>query len=463
MLTADYAILTHAAARRADFLLKSWQMARASIDAGQRGNPYAYIVSPGQWDMGTALEFLERLSAAGVTVERARAAFQAGGKSYPEGTFVLPASQPFRPYLVDLVEPQKYPELRSSSTGPTKRPYDIAGWTLSMQMGVALDRVKDRFEASLEPVAHIPDPPAHSLDHRENASFLETAALLEKGEKIGWAADGAIVTGAAMARYDLRRPRVALYQPWLANADAGWTEWLLDHYKIPYTVLHNKDFDGSDLHARFDSIILAQQTAASILHGGVSDTRAGRETGRQRDEYTGGIGLRGVEQIEQFVRAGGTLIALDQATEVPVQFFQISIRNALRPATTASDSESATGTARTEFYCPGSLLRLTVDTTQPLAFGMPKDTIAFSTGGEAFDLSDKQAHSVARFATSNLLASGWLSGEKAITGKSALVEAKYGRGEVVMFGFRPQFRGQPYGTFKFLLNAIYLASARTAN
>jgi hypothetical protein len=461
MLTADYAILTHAAARRADFLLKAWQMARAAIDAGNRGDPYAYIVSPEQWDRPTALEFLERLSASGVVVERARAPFQAGGKSYPEGTFVLRASQPFRPYLIDLVEPQRYPELRSGSAGPTKRPYDIAGWTLSMQMGVSLDRVKDPFQAQLEQVARIPDPGAHSLDHRENASFLEIAALLERGEKVGWGADGAIVTGGAKAVYELRRPRVALYQPWSANADEGWTEWLLDHYKIKYTVLHNKDFDGSDLRARFDSIILAQQTAASIMHGTAAATG---ETWRQRPEYSGGIGVSGVAQIEQFVRAGGTLIALDQATEVPVQFFKISIRNALRPAANpGADSESATGGARTEFYCPGSLLRLSVDTTQPLAFGMPKEVIAFSTGGEAFDVSDKAARSVARFATSNILASGWLSGEKAIAGKTALAEVKYGKGKAVLFGFRPQFRGQPYGTFKFLLNAIYLAAAQTAN
>jgi hypothetical protein len=463
MLTADYAILTHAATRHADFLLKSWQMARAAMDAGNAGNPYAYIVAPEQWDQPTALEFLERLSAAGIIVERARSGFQADGKPYPPGTFVLRAAQPFRPYLIDLVEAQKYPELRGGASGPTKRPYDIAGWTLSMQMGVALDRVKDRFKADLEQLTRIPDVPAHALDHRENASFLQTAELLEKGAKVGWTADGTIVTGSAKVAYALRHPRVALYQPWLANADAGWTEWLLDHYKIQYTVLHNQDFDGSDLHARFDSMILAQQTANAILHGGVSETRVGREIGPQRPEYAGGIGVRGLAQIEQFVRAGGTLIALDQATEVPTQFFSISIRNALRPANADVDSESRATSSRTEFYCPGSLLRLTVDTTQPLAFGIPKEVIALSTGGEAFDISNKEARSVARFATSNLLASGWLSGEKAIAGKSALVEARYGRGKAVLFGFRPQFRGQPYGTFKFLLNAIYLASAQSAN
>ena len=454
MLTADYAILTHAAMRRSDFLLKSWQMARASMEAGSRGNPYAYIVAPQQWDQPTSLEFLERLAASGVVVERARSAFQADGKSYPAGTFVLPAAQPFRPYLVDLVEPQKYPELRMGTTGPTKRPYDIAGWTLSMQMGVALDRVKDRFAADLEHVDRMPAPEAHAPDHRENASFIETADRLARGEPVGWASDGTILTGGGKAAYELRRPRVAIYQPWSANADEGWTEWLLDHYKIPFTVLHNPDFDGTDLHARFDSLILAQQPATAIVQG----VRGARDAGRQRPEYTGGIGARGVAQIEQFVRAGGTLIALDQAAELPVQFFGISIRNALRPDRDAAPDGTSSITA---FYCPGSLLRLTVDTTRPIAFGMPKEAIAFSTGGAAFEGGGRDSHSVARFATENLLASGWLSGEKAIAGKSALMETKYGKGTVVMFGFRPQFRGQPYGTFKFLLNAIYLASAQT--
>jgi hypothetical protein len=120
------------------------------------------------------------------------------------------------------------------------------------------------------------------------------------------------------------------------------------------------------------------------------------------------------------------------------------------------------------FYSPGSLLRVTVDNTDPLALGMPREAIVFSSGGEAFEITlaqaynsgDREIHPVASFATKNLLASGWVSGEKQVLGKHALVEARYGQGRVVLFGFRPQFRGQSYGAFKFLLNAIYLGSAR---
>ena len=172
----------------------------------------------------------------------------------------------------------------------------------------------------------------------------------------------------------------------------------------------------------------------------------------QRPEYTGGIGPEGVAQLQKFVREGGTLIALDTAAELPVQLFPLPLVNVGGPP----------------FSCPGSLVRLTVDPSQPLAFGMPKEAIAFVTGGQAFDITlapeynkgEREVRVAARFAAKDLLASGYMSGEKAVLGKPALVEARFGQGRVVLFAFRPQFRGQPFGTFKFLLNAVYLASAR---
>jgi hypothetical protein len=485
MLTADFAILELASARSAHFLRKAYEMGRAAIQAGRKGKPYAYVISPEQWDRSSAVEMLRRLAMAGVELRRARAPFQAGGKSYPAETYVLLAGQPFRAYLMDLLEPQKYPELRSGTTGPTRRPYDIAGWTLSMQMGVATERVEEPFDADLEAVPEVKLPPP-SLDHRENAAFLAMAELLARGVKVRWGADGAILAeGKAAAEafqkaaFELRRPRVALYEPWTASMDAGWTQWLLDYYRVPHTLAHNEDFQKGDLRSRFDTIILASQNATSILHGTRPGERAGgrgepggAETrSQQRPEYTGGIGLEGLHNLDEFVRNGGTLIALDNATELPIQFFPLAVRNALRsaggPAGPGGGSPEST-TAPSSFYCPGSLLRITVDTSQPLAFGMPKEAIAFSDGGQAFEITllpefnkgEREIRAVARYASSNLLASGWVSGERAVLGRSLLLEARHGRGRVVLFGFPPQFRGQPFGTFKFLLNAIYLGSAQ---
>jgi hypothetical protein len=488
MLTADMALLTEAATRRIDYLLKSYRMARQAIAAGAEGKPYAYAIAEKQWDWPTAWDFLERLSLAGIEVRRARAEFHAHGKSYGAGTLLIPASQPFRPYLIDLLEPQHYPNLK-------EKPYDITGWTLPMQMGVTVDRIDDRFDVELDPVGEFR---AHGsvagkgavllLDHRENDAFLATAFFMDREGAVRWTSDGAIVVDSAYTEngaradnfarqfsvsvtladtapkpaYELRRPRVGIYQPWTANADEGWTEWLLDRYHVPYTLLHNEDFGKGELRARFDSVILASQSATSILNGWRNGELALRREGAQpeatsevmvqRPEYTGGIGPEGVVELQKFVRAGGTLVALDTAADLPREFFPLPLLNV----------------GGAPFSCPGSLVRIVVDTSQPLAFGMPKDAIAFVTGGEAFDVNlapeynggDREVRVAARFAAKDLLASGYVSGEKAVLGKPALVDARYGAGHVVMFAFRPQFRGQPFGTFKFLLNAVYLASAR---
>ena len=471
MLTADFAILDLAAGRREHFLYKAWEMARDNIEAGNKGKPYAYVVPPDQWDAGAAADMLRRLRLGGVQVSRAKGEFRAGGKLYPAGSYVMLAGQPFRGYLVDLLEPQKYPELRTGTTGPTKRPYDVTGWTLSMNMGVTVDRIEDGFEVSLEPATRIALPPP-SRNHRENSSFLATADLLAKGAKVRWAADGEILVESettsekfGKAAYELRAPRVAIYEPWAANMDAGWTQFLMDTYKIPFQAMRNEEVAGGRLADRYDAIVLAAQSANGILHGirPGEAPGAGRGANRavlQRPEFTGGIGVQGLAKLEEIVEKGGTLITLDTASELPVQFFGLPLRSAIR------GDDDGTGTGA--YYSPGSLIRIQVDTTHPIGWGMPREAYAFTTGGQAWDVTllrefnkgDREIKPIARYASSNVLASGWLSGERVVAGKHILVEARHGKGRVVLFGFRPQFRAQSAGTFKLLLNALYLAAAK---
>jgi hypothetical protein len=334
-----------------------------------------------------------------------------------------------------------------------------------MQMGVQVDRAEDAFAADLEVAGEIQGAD-WSLDRRDNSSFIKTAALLEAGEKVRWAADGAILTttssGFDAARWELKKPRVGLYEPWMANMDTGWTQWVLDEFRVPYSLLRNDDFRQGGLRSRFDTIVLASQSMSSLLHGYREGEFATRRTGEtstpQRPEFTGGIGLAGAAELQQFVRAGGTLVAFDNASDLPVQLFPLPLRQIVE----AGDSGAGSG-----YYIPGSIIRITVDTKQPIAFGMPEEAFAFQSGGQAFDVTltatytnpEFQARRVASYATKNLLASGWVSGERLVLGKPILVDASYGRGRVVLFGFRPQFRGQSFGTFKLLLNTIYLGSA----
>ena len=471
MLTADMAILDLASTRSSNFLHKAWELAVSNIEAGRSGKPYAYVIAMNQPDKSTATEMLRRFRMGGVQVQRARSVFYANGKQYAAGTYIVPAGQPFRGYVMDLLEPQKYPELPTGTNGRAKLPYDVAGWTLNLQMGVVVDRADNPFPADVENVEEIKlqEP---SLDHRDNSSFTATADLLSRKIKVRWAKDGTILTeGSAnfdQAAWELRPPCVALYESWTANIDTGWTQWVLDTYKVKYTIIHNSDFQNASLRSRFDSIILSSESTSGILHGTRdgewSAGRAGRgeETMLQRPEYTGGIGVAGLAQLEKFVKEGGSLIAFDAAADLPVHLFPLPVHSSISNSASRRDDSAPTG-----FYSPGSILRITVDRSNPLAFGMPQEAYAFSSGGRAYDITllpqynrgEREVRSVARYASKDLLASGWISGEHAVLGKHILVDARYGKGHVILFGFRPQFRGQAFGTFKFLLNAIYLGSA----
>lgn len=432
MLTADFAILELAASRPRQFLFKAWEMAQSQIAAGQKGGPYAYVIPADPGNAWQAAEMLRRLQGAGVEVRKTTAPVEVGGKSYPTGSYLVLTAQPFRGYIVDLMEPQKYPEIRSSANGPVKRPYDLAGWTLPYQMGVQYARIEQPAAIGSELIGDLPaqEPPASWLPK----------------------------SGAPKAR-------VALYEPFLANSDTGWTQWTLDYFHVSHTVVHNPDLRTADLRSRFDTIILAQQSMNSILHG----TRDGERSGRgepqgepahnvQRAEFTGGIGVEGARNLQEFVRQGGTLVALDTATELPLALFPIGVRGVLR----GGEEDAASG-----WSCPGSLLHLNVDTAHPLAAGVAKDAIATSTGGQAFDITmlpefnqgDREVKVVASYAKQNLLASGWIAGERVMAGKPAVVSARLGQGRVVLIGFRAQFRGQSFGTFRFLLNAIYQSAS----
>jgi Zinc carboxypeptidase len=420
MVTATMAVMRLAADYREDWLYNRYQMARDQIAVGKRGKPYAYVIPAGQRDWPTAVRLAEILDLGAVEVHRAAADFTAGSSSYGAGSFVVLMSQPHRGYAKDLLEPQRHPDRRDGPNGPPKRPYDMAGWTLPYQMGVRADMIEDAFDAPLERVisfgsvsgASAPAPPVSGPNLEVTGRIRELAAAG-------------------------RAPRVALYKSWVASMDEGWARFVLEQFSVPYQSLYDKDVRAGNLRARFDGIVLPDQSAKDIIEG--------HSAGTMPAEYVGGIGVEGVAALKAFVDDGGTLIAIDGATDVPIQQFGIPVRNAIE------------GVRNTEFYCPGSLLRLSIDTSHPLMAGIQDGQAAFFVNGRAFDVdagAGDRVRVAARYATDRLLMSGWINGEAKIAGKAAVVEASLGRGKVVLVGFGPYFRGQPHGTFRILFNPI---------
>jgi hypothetical protein len=498
MITGSLAVLDLGAKRREEWLHDIYQMGRDAIRAGAKET---YLVSAEQWDPGTATKMINTLRWGGVEVERATAAFSAGGKSYPAGSYLIRGAQPFRGYVADLLNPQVYPDLRLYPGGPPDRPYDITGWTLPMQMGVRVDKLGDAVSATTEKVewatpagGSVPVAPkfAYAIDPRANDSFTLVNRLLKAGESVyrasaavsaaaaSWPAGAFLVTPGPATRerleqgakalglrvaaleqaprgdtWRVRAPRIGLYRAWGGNMDEGWTRFLLEQFEFPYTSLHDKDVRAGSLRARFDVILLPDATRDAMLKG--------LAAGTMPPEYTGGLTLRGVANLYEFAAAGGTLVAMDRASELPIETFGLEVRNV------------ASNQREQDFYIPGTLLKLKIDNTHPLAFGMPEEAAAFFAHSPAFALGRTRGRAtepeppapegvrvVASYPAKDLLMSGWLLGERVIAERAAVVEAKLEKGRVVLLGFRTQHRAQPHGTFKLLFNSILLASSEPA-
>ena len=237
------------------------------------------------------------------------------------------------------------------------------------------------------------------------------------------------------------RPRIAIYQPWTAAIDEGWTRWLFEQYGVPYTTIHDGDLKGGRLRDRFDAIVLPDESAERLLHG--------LDSTRIPVQYAGGMGATGAAALSAFVRDGGTLVCLDGGSDLAIDQLQLPVTNVLRG--------DASGPQSSRFYAPGSVFAVTLEGPRgPVTVGVPDSLNVYFQNGGAFDVRSP-ARALARY-TPDPLRSGYVQHAERIEGRAALVEVPVGGGRVILFGFRSQFRGQTQGTFKLLFNTVLLAA-----
>jgi hypothetical protein len=488
-LSAVRGLLTAAARYREELLLNFHRMGRNAVEAGRRGGPFAFIIPPEQFDPHAANKLRQLLLDGAVEIHRAIEPFRVADVVYPAGTDLVLMAQPFRAYAKTLLERQAYPARRRAANTAPERPYDVAGWTLPLQTGVKVDRIEQTFEppaverlgrSTISAARVWGDASARGyiIDGRGTGASIAINRLLAGGFDVAWTTTALEVNGHTFApgsvavsgnraalrtavndiagtlglRADavsdrvvanstrkLPRVRVGLYKPWLGNIDEGWTRWLLEQYQFPFETLTDQDIRKGALRTRVDVIVIPDDSRQRILNGHMA--------GSMPAEYTGGIGSDGAEAIKQFVHAGGTLITLDSSSDFAINLLDLAVRDVLR------------GVPPDQFFCPGSLLRMTLDSAHPLSYGMPSDAAAFFAFGSGFEATSPAAKVPGRYGLEDVLLSGWLEGEKAIAGQGAIVEAAVGDGRAVLFGFRVQHRGQALGTLRLFFNAIHTASA----
>lgn len=333
----------------------------------------------------------------------------------PAGSYIIFLKQPFRADVLSLFDLQIYPH-RLTVTGEAEHPYDVAGWTLPLQMGVKAYAITEIKETSAEMKL--------SLIRDENEVRRDLGLIAKTGN------------ASPVANPLKHTVRLAVYRGWTdENSDEGWTRYVLDTFNIHFESLRDAEIRQGNLRAKYDVIILASQSLKEIVEG--------NPVGASPLEFAGGITDVGVENLRRFVVEGGTLICFDRASELAINRFELPVRNALEELKSS------------EFYCPGSILGIEVDNTHPIARGLPSDMNVYFINSTAFEVTDPQrVQVIARYASDNLLRSGWLLGAEHLKGKVALAEVPLGRGRVILFGFRPQHRGQTWGTFPFIFNSI---------
>lgn len=444
-MTAARTVLREATANRVRLLRNFYELGRrASAAKLESDEPLAYLIPAGQARDEAVAKLVTLLIEQGVEVHRLDSELHittsnlppdAPPVETPSGGYIVFLQQPFRQNIRALFETQSYPT-RTIANGEAERPYDVTGWTLPMQMGIDVEAVKTLESSSAPPSEH----------HDELRREFHLTLMRAEAEVRGDLSLPLRVSSTAIAS-PLRSPianpvrapaRVALYRSWVPNMDEGWTRYVFDSHNIAYTSLHDTEVRRGDLRSKFDVIILPSQRMRSIIEGNAAKDYPA--------EFAGGITAAGVAHLRRFVEAGGTLICFDQSAELAIKEFKLPLRNVLADAKPS------------QFYCPGSVLRLEVDTTHTLARGLRSETDAYFINSSAFEITDdtkaNPARIVARYARGDVLRSGYLLGENLIAGRAALVEVEMGRGRIHLFGFRPQHRAQTWGTYPFIFNAL---------
>ncbi len=443
-LVALESCLYQAAIHREEMLKAFYEVGKRAL---ARNSPYAFVISKQQYDPGATRKMLETLAYGQVEIEQSTADFDAGGKHYPAGSFVIRMRQPYSSYAKTLLERQHYPDLRLYPGGPPKRPYDVTAQTLPLLMGVSTDTVEQPFDTFLQKTTKF------AIELKRSQPGNGTNGALAASDVDSWRAINRIWNSGGQVWRDLttgdfypqneanlamvKRPRIGLYKSFVPEMDEGWTRWLLENFGFAYANLGNPDINAGGLSQRFDTIVFPDEPASVIT--------TGYKPGAMPDAYVGGLGAAAAENLRRFVNEGGTAVFLNHSTDYAIDAFGVRIKNTIH------------GVANREFYCPGSLLNVTLEANDPLTYGVPSDVTLWSEESPAWDVpSGGDERVVGRYPRSNILASGWLLGPKYLEGRAALIDIPIGRGHVVLFGMRPQYRAQSYQNFKLFFNSLVL-------
>ncbi len=536
--TANRAVLDYASRNREHLLFNIWRMGMNSIergsrdawtvlpnwidqvadDVGPRGSlddyeahlrdpgkrdARGYILPSDQRSFSTATRFVNTLLKNGVTVHQATDDFSVAGKDYPAGSYVVVTAQAFRPHVIDMFEPQNHPNDFQYPGGPPIAPYDNAGWTLALQMGVEFDRILDGFSGPFQPIPWLAEPlpgtvagadsPAGYVVDHVNAAFTAVNRILAGGGRVFWIEEtfdaagtsfqpGAFfipagaatrpelenwaaqlglsfhaVAAAPASTFELTHARVGLWDRYGGSMPSGWTRYVLEDFEFNFEVIYPPDIDAGNLNDRFDVIVLpdgAMGGGRGFSFGGPGEEFLATLPDSLRGRVGSISNETSVPALREFVENGGAVVAIGTSTRLGQEFGL--------PLTSFLVDADGNGLSRDDYFTPGSIHDIRVEHVSPITHGLGERVHVLHSHSPVYQIGDgaMNVRRLAWYDSATPLVSGWAWGQHHLEGGTSMIEADIGAGKLFLFGPKITFRSQPHGTFPLLFNGIHYGAAK---
>jgi hypothetical protein len=474
-------------------------------DLAQR-DPRGYIITAEQPDFPTAVKFINALIRSGISVCRATDTFKTEGISYPAGSYIVKTDQAFRPHILDMFEPQDYPNDFLYPGGPPVPPYDITGWTPAFTMGFKFARVLNAFDGPFEviPYGEIQSPPGdfklasnakgYILDSRCDNSFTAVNELISSGFAVCRIQNPSAMTETGQGSFfipsgqkvksilekaaaglslhiisvkktphslsaKLSPLRVAIWDMYGGSISSGWLKWIMEQHNFRFNTIYSREINDGDLKRNYDVIIFVSG-AIPALSG--SEQSTSKDTTKMSDipgEYRSRWGRisadTSITAIKKFMEAGGTVITIGKSTSLAYHL-KLDVSDAL----VEMNKGILTPLPAEKFYIPGSILRVSIDSTLTSCWGMGSATDIIFDSSPVFRIRPEAMNQmkikpIAWFSSEKPLRSGWAWGQQYLKDGVAAFEAKVGTGKLYAFGPEITFRSQTYSTFKLIFNQLY--------
>lgn len=506
-LSSTYSLIKTGSYHKKDILLTRNELCKKEVEKGKTLAPAYFVMSAKQHDAGELIGLITLLDEHGVDVYKTNDRMEHKGQVIYKGDYIVPLAQPYRAFIKEVMEKQKFPERHYTPGGEMIRPYDITSWSLPMHRGVLSYEINEVVEELESNLAKVEFPVKLEMEHTENAKTIIFPVSNNESFKVVFAA---LVEGMDVSRItkcskvgdvDLKigdfvvpisgknsdklhelfkgitvnpitlteeiseniktldLPKIALIETNFHDMDAGWTRFVFDTYNIPFTILNPGEVKSKEL-TDFDVIVFPDNNKSILLEGKYKGSSGAYSIPSYDPKYTKGIEKEGVQKLMKFVNDGGTIVSWGLSTGLFMGAQSIKMSEKEKEEFQLPVSDISDAIKKKGLYAPGTLLNIELMENHPLTLGMPKTAKVFSRGRPVFATSipyfDTDRRVIANYPDEKVLASGYAKNNELLEGKSAMVWAKKGAGNFVFYGFYPQFRASTTGTYKLLFNALLL-------